>query len=49
MTDLEYFKLSKPERWIRGIGKFFVNIPKKIAGGFRKLFLLIAAHLNSQQ
>lgn len=43
MTDLEYFKLSKPERWIRGIGKFFANIPKKIAGGFRKFFLLIAA------
>ena len=43
MTDLEYFKLSKPERWIRNLGRFFVNIPKKLGSGIKKLGLLIVS------
>ena len=43
MTDLEYFKLSKPERMIRNLGRFFVNIPKKLGSGIKKLGLLIVS------
>ena len=37
MTDLEYFKLSKPQRMLRGIGSFFARIPKGIVNGLKKL------------
>ena len=37
MTDLEYFKLSKPQKMLRGIGSFFARIPKGIGNGIRKL------------
>ena len=35
MTDLEYFKLSKPERFLRGLGKGIVSIPSRIGGGLK--------------
>ena len=43
MTDLEYFKLSKPQRMLRGLGQFFLNIPKKLGNGVKKLALLIVS------
>ena len=36
-ADLEYFKLSKPQRALHRVKTFFVNLPKKIAKGFRSL------------
>ena len=43
MTDLEYFKLSKPERILRGLGKGIISIPSRIGGGLKKLGLLIVS------
>ncbi len=37
MTDLEYFKLSKPQKMLRGVGSFFARIPKGIVNGLKKL------------
>ena len=43
MTDLEYFKLSKPEKMLRSVGGFFARLPKGIWNGIKKLGLFIAA------
>ena len=37
MTDLEYFKLSKPQKMLRGLGSFFTRLPKGILNGLKKL------------
>ena len=42
MTDLEYFKLSKPQKMLRDLGGFFARLPKGIWNGIKKLGLLIA-------
>ena len=34
MTDLDYLKLSKPQKFVHNLGQFFLNIPKKIGQGF---------------
>ena len=47
MTDLEYFKLSKPQRMLRGLGQFFLNIPKKLGNGIKKLALLIVSFFKN--
>ena len=36
MTDLEYFKLSKPQKMLRGLGSFFTRLPKGILNGLKK-------------
>ena len=41
MTDLEYFKLSKPQKMLRDAGGFFARLPKGIGTGVRKLGMLI--------
>ena len=41
--DLEYFKLSKPEKILRNVGNFFARLPKGIWNGIKKLGLFIAA------
>ena len=43
MTDLEYFKLSKPEKMLRSVGGFFARLPKGSWNGIKKLGLFIAA------
>ena len=43
MTDLEYFRLSKPERLLRGIGGWFMSLPRRFAGGVKKLALRIVS------
>ncbi len=43
MTDLEYFKLSKPEKMLRGVGGFFAHLPGGIWSGIKKLGLFIVS------
>ncbi|MBQ6528345.1 MAG: sugar ABC transporter permease, partial [Clostridia bacterium] len=39
MTDLEYFKLSNPQKMLRAIGRFFAHLPRAIADALKKLGL----------
>ncbi len=43
MTDLEYFKLSKPEKMLRSVGGFFARLPGTIWNGIKKLGLFIVS------
>ena len=43
MTDLEYFKLSKPEKMLRSLGGFFARLPGGIWNGIKKLGLFIVS------
>ena len=43
MADLEYFKLSKPQKMLRGIGSFFARIPQGIVNGLKKLAQLVVS------
>ena len=42
MVDLNYLKMSKPQKLAYNAGKFFKALPGKIGGGFVKLALAVA-------
>ncbi len=41
MTDLDYFKLSRPAKWGYNIKRFFSRLPGRVVGGVKKLGLSI--------
>ena len=42
MVDLNYLKMSKPQKFLYNLGQFFKRLPGKIGGGLWKLVLAIA-------
>ena len=39
MADLDYLKLSKPQKLLHDIGRFFGSLPGRLGGGLKKLGL----------
>ena len=42
MVDLNYLKMSKPQKFLYNLGQFFKRLPGRIGGGLWKLVLAIA-------
>ena len=47
MVDLNYLKMSKPQKFAYNFGKFFKALPGRIGGGFVKLGRAIAGFFKA--
>ena len=41
MTDLDYLKLSKPQKMLYDLKRFFVSLPGRVGNGIKHLFLML--------
>ena len=46
MVDLDYLKLSKPQKLLHDLGQFFVRLPGRIVGGLKGLVMAVANALK---
>jgi len=46
MVDLDYLKLSKPQKLLHDLGQFFVRLPGRIVGGLKGLVMVVANALK---
>jgi len=47
MNDLDYLRLSKPQKFLHGLKKFFFGLPGKLAGALKGLLLWVAGLFKS--
>ncbi len=47
MNDLDYLRLSKPQKFLHGLKKFFFGLPGKLAGALKGLLLWAAGLFKS--
>ena len=47
MNDLDYLRLSKPQKFLHGLKKFFFGLPGKLAGALKGLLLWAAGLVKS--
>ena len=46
MVDLDYLKLSKPQKMLHDLGQFFARLPGRIGGGLKGLALAVGRCLK---
>ncbi len=47
MNDLDYLRLSKPQKFLHGLKKFFFGLPGKLAGALKGLLLWVTGLFKS--